>query len=87
MQEIKGIIKNYRLGARTQTPNQVVINIDGYNKEKSKTLVGCKVIWTTPSGKELIGKVTSVHGNKGAVRSRFDKGLPGQAIGSEVRIC
>ncbi|MFA4983551.1 MAG: 50S ribosomal protein L35ae, partial [Candidatus Micrarchaeia archaeon] len=38
------------------------------------------------TGKEIIGKVSKAHGNSGAVLARFDKGLPGQAIGTEVEI-
>ena len=86
MSEIKGVIKNYRQGVRTQYTNQIIVNIENYDKEKSKKLVGKKAIWLTSSGKKIIGKVASVHGNKGAVRIRFDKGLPGQAIGTEITI-
>lgn len=83
---IKGIIKNYKVGVRTQTTNQVIIDIEGSDKEKSKKLVGKTVIWKTQSGKDMIGKIADVHGCKGSVRARFEKGLPGQAIGTEVSI-
>ncbi len=86
MVEIKGIIKNYRLGVNTQKTNQYVIIIEGYDKAKSSALIGKSAIWTTPSGKEIVGKVTGVHGNKGAIKVRFDKGLPGQAIGTDILI-
>ena len=84
--DVKGVIKNYRQGVRTQYTNQVIVNIENYTKDKSKALVGKKAIWLTTSGKQIIGKVASVHGNKGAVRVRFDKGLPGRAIGTEIII-
>jgi len=86
MSEIKGIIKNYRQGVRTQYTNQIIVRIEEFDKEKSKKLVGKKAVWLTASGKRLVGKVAGVHGNKGAVRVRFDKGLPGQAIGTEITI-
>ena len=84
MVEVKGIIKNYRMGTNTQKPNQYVIIVEGCDKAKAEKLIGKKAVWITSSKKEIIGKVTGVHGNKGAVKARFDKGLPGQAIGTEI---
>jgi len=86
MVEVKGIVKNYKQGVKNTYTNQVIVNIEGYDKEKSKKLVGKSVVWKTSSGKEMVGKVADVHGNKGAIRARFEKGLPGQAIGTEVII-
>jgi len=34
----------------------------------------------------ITGKVSSAHGNNGIVRAIFEKGLPGQAITTEVEI-
>jgi hypothetical protein len=34
----------------------------------------------SPAGKEIRGKISDAHGNKGLVRAIFEKGLPGQAI-------
>jgi large subunit ribosomal protein L35Ae len=86
MAEIKGIVKNFRLGSRTQNPNGYVITIEGYDKKKSSALIGKSVAWKSTAGKAIIGKITGVHGDKGAVKATFSKGLPGQAIGSEVLI-
>lgn len=86
MSEVIGTIKNYRQGVRTQYTNQIIINIEGSDKETSNKLVGKKVVFKTSGAKELIGKVASVHGNKGAIRAKFEKGLPGQAIGKDVII-
>jgi ribosomal protein L35AE/L33A len=33
-----------------------------------------------------VGRVSKAHGNSGAVLLRFDKGLPGQAVGTEIEI-
>ncbi|HLC74175.1 MAG TPA: 50S ribosomal protein L35ae, partial [Candidatus Nanoarchaeia archaeon] len=84
---MEGILSNFRGGAVTQYPNQLIVLIEGINsKEEASKLAAKKVIWTTPTGKEIIGKITKAHGNKGAVRVRFDKGLPGQALGTKVKI-
>jgi large subunit ribosomal protein L35Ae len=43
-------------------------------------------VWKSPKGKEINGKVASAHGNKGAVRVIFEKGLPGQSLGNNVEV-
>jgi len=87
---MEGTIVNFRGGVHTQTGNQMVIIVDGVsNIEKAKGLVGKKVIWTSPAKKEkkeITGKITFAHGNKGAVRALFERGMPGQAVGQKVRI-
>jgi len=78
---------NYRGGVNTQYSNQMVIMPEGCeNKEDASKLVGKKVYWTTPSGKHIVGKIRKAHGRKGAVLVKFNKGLPGQALGGEVDI-
>ncbi len=82
---MKGRIVNYRQGRHTQNPYQMIVKVEGVaTRGQAEELVGRKVVWKTPTGKEIAGKVTGTHGNKGAIRVRFEKGMPGQAIGSEV---
>jgi len=84
---MKGVIVNYRRGRHTQNPKQMIVKIEGINaREDAKKLVGKEVVWKTPGGKEIRGKIIAPHGNKGAVRVKFEKGLPGQALGKEVDI-
>ena len=84
---MKGRIVNYRMGRQTQNPYQMIVKVEGVtSKEDAGKLKGKKVVWKTPSGKEISGKVAGSHGNKGALRVRFEKGMPGQAIGSEVSL-
>ncbi|MCD6229710.1 MAG: 50S ribosomal protein L35ae [Candidatus Diapherotrites archaeon] len=84
---MEGIIKNYRQGVHTQHTNQFVVEInESKTKEQASKFIGKKTVWTTGSGKEIKGKITQTHGNKGAVRVRFEKGLPGQAIGAKIKI-
>ncbi len=56
------------------------------NLEAAKKLIGKKVVWKSPAGKELSGKITKEHGRNGFVRVQFDTGMPGQAIGTKVEI-
>jgi large subunit ribosomal protein L35Ae len=84
---MKGKLVNYRRGVHTEYTNQYVVIVDGVDDRTSaKGIIGKKVIWKTQTGKEIIGKVSKAHGNSGAVLVRFEKGLPGQAIGTEVEI-
>lgn len=84
---MEGVIINYRGSHKTQHPNQMIVKVKEIDsKEKAKELLKKTVTWVTPSGKEMKGAVTKEHGNKGAVRVKFEKGLPGQAIGTKVQV-
>ena len=84
---MKATIKNYRRGRHTMYSNQYVVEPSGAKtKEDAAKLVGMDAVWTTTSGREIIGKVTHPHGGKGAVRVRFNQGLPGQAIGTAINL-
>jgi len=82
-----GTIVNFRRGRHVQYTNQAIIYIDSVkSKEDAEKILGKKVIWTTSGKKELIGKTVKAHGNNGAILARFDKGLPGQSLGTKVKV-
>lgn len=84
---MEGTIVNFRSARHHQHPNQMIIETEGYSeREKAEELVGKKVTWTSPAGKEIKGEIKSAHGNSGAVRAIFETGMPGQSIGSKVKI-
>ncbi len=84
---MEGVIKNFKRGRKTQTTNQMIVYINEVkSKEDASKLVGKKVSWKSPADKEIKGEIRSAHGNKGAVRVLFEKGMPGQAIGDKVVI-
>jgi len=85
---MKGFVVNYRGSLKVKNLKQMIVKVDGINSKKDvPKVIGKKVIWTTPSGKKIEGKITQAHGSKGAVRVLFsDKGLPGQAIGQKVDV-
>lgn len=84
---MKATLVSYKRGRHLIHPKQGLVKTPGVDdKSKAQALLGKKVIYTTKSGKKITGKVTRHHGNKGLVRARFNKGLPGQAIGSEVEL-
>ena len=84
---MEGVIKNFKRGRTTQTMNQMIIVVKGMEtREKAAELVGKKVTWKSPAGKDINGEVRSAHGNSGAIRVLFETGMPGQAIGDKVVI-
>ncbi len=84
---MEGIIMNFRIGRHTKSNNQMIVKVNDIDsKEKASHLVGKKVIWESPAKKQIIGIVSKAHGNKGVLRVKFEKGMPGQAINTKVVI-
>ena len=84
---MKAVIANFRSSRHRQYGNQMVVRVEGVeSKEDASKLVGKTVVWASSGKKEIKGEVRSAHGNKGALRVLFEKGMPGQAVGSEVLV-
>ncbi len=86
---VKAIVVQFRRGRTTYTPKHFLIEIEGIDSiDKAKEFIGKNVSWssTGKEPKEIKGIIKSTHGNKGVVRAVFERGLPGQAIGTEVKI-
>lgn len=84
---MKGKVVQFRRGRHRIHEKHFLVETEGVDsKEKAEKFVGKSVVWKSPAGKEINGKVASPHGNKGVLRVIFEKGLPGQAITSEVEI-
>ncbi len=84
---MEGVISNYKGGRHTQVGNQMIIIPAGSDsKENAEKFVGKKVTWESPAGKVIKGEVRAAHGNSGAVRVLFETGMPGQSIGTKVKI-
>lgn len=82
-----GVIVNFRRSLKRTYKNHMVIQVEGITTKKdAKALVGKPVVWKSPAGNEIKGKVAKEHGTKGAVRAIFEKGMPGQSLGTKVRI-
>jgi len=83
----KAKVIQFRRGRHTIKERHFLIEIPEVNtKEKAAKFVGKDVEWKSSAGKIIKGKISSSHGNKGVVRAIFEKGLPGQAITTEVEI-
>ena len=84
---MQGVITSFRRSRKRQTDNQMIILVeDTDSKEKAEKLVGKAVVFKTPAGKELKGKISAPHGGKGCVRALFETGMPGQSLGKKVDI-
>jgi large subunit ribosomal protein L35Ae len=85
-QKVYGRITNYRIGIKSQTSNECLIEFEGLDsKSLAGKLIGQKVTWKGINS-TLIGQVMSTHGRNGMVRVRFRRGVPGQAIGTKVEL-
>jgi len=82
---MEAIITSFRRGRHTQYTNQMIIDTN-LTKEKNKSLIGKTVIWTSPAKREIKGEIKTTHGNKGCLRVHFEKGMPGQSLGTKVKI-
>jgi large subunit ribosomal protein L35Ae len=83
----KCVIINYIRRADDQKNKFMAVKIQGVDSDKEAArFIGRWVIWQTASGKKLRGKIVKVHGKNGLVKVRFQKGLPGQAIGKEAEL-
>ncbi len=84
---VKGKVVQFRRGRHTVHKRHFLIEIDGIgNRKDAEKFIGKDVEWKSPAGKIIKGKISAPHGNKGVVRAIFEKGLPGQAITTEVEI-
>lgn len=83
---MKAQVVQFRRGRKTYKPRHFILDVGTKNREEAEKFVGKEVEWKSSSGKIIKGKISSPHGNKGLVRARFEKGLPGQAIAGEVEV-
>ncbi len=82
---LEGVIVNYRIGPKTQRPKECLIRPIGVDPKMMGGLIGWRVSWPADEPR-IRGKVLSLHGRRGVLRVRFERGVPGQALGSRVRL-
>ncbi len=83
---MEGVINNFCRNRHTCSGNQMVVLVESLTKRAdAMKLVGKKVTYNTGK-KDMVGKIASAHGNKGALRVIFETGMPGQAFGQKVKI-
>ncbi|XP_061386594.1 large ribosomal subunit protein eL33-like [Musca vetustissima] len=98
----KAVFTGYKRGLRNQHENQAILKIEGARrKEHGQFYIGKRCVYVYkaetkkcvpqhPERKTRVravwGKVTRLHGNGGCVRARFNRNLPGHAMGHRIRI-
>ena len=77
---------HFRQGRHHVNSKQMILKVADSAEAAEKT-IGKEVIWTSPAGKAIKGKISALHGRKGNVRAIFsDSGLPGQSLGTKIII-
>jgi len=83
---VKGKVVQFRRGLKHVHERHFILDFSCKNKEEASKLVGKIAEWKSPAGKIIKGKISGSHGNKGLVRAIFERGLPGQAINTDVEV-
>lgn len=84
----EAIVASFRRGRHTYKPRQFLLVIDGLTRDEAKELIGKKVVWESKGKKKkkIEGVIKRLHGNKATLLANFERGLPGQALGTKVKI-
>ena len=83
---MNGIIVQFRRSRHHIHEKHFLVDVGLTSREEAKKLVGKEVVWKSSAGKEIKGKISDAHGNKGLVRAIFERGLPGQAVAMDVEV-
>ena len=83
---MKGKVIQFRRGLKRIHERHFLLDVGTKDRDEANKFVDKEVVWTSPAGKIIKGKISSPHGNKGLVRAIFEKGLPGQARNNSVEV-
>lgn len=83
---MKGIVVQFRRSRHRIHERHYLLDLGATSREEAKKLVGKEVHWKSSGDKVIKGKVSDAHGTKGLVRAIFERGLPGQAVTTEVEV-
>lgn len=81
-----GKVVQFRRSKRRIHERHFIVDVHAKSRAETEKFVGKEVIWTSPAGKKIKGKIAAPHGNKGLMRAIFEKGLPGQARNEKVEV-
>jgi ribosomal protein L35AE/L33A len=67
-----GVVIHYKGSRNRKEMNKIIVEFP----EEKKDMIGKKVVYVTPSGKEIVGKITRKHGQKwNKFIVRFDRNV------------
>ncbi len=83
----RAVILGYRRGTNTQYPRQVILKVEGVSLKVARGLAGRRVVYRDRYGNVYRGRILRTHGARNPLLiARFDRPLPGQAIGGLAEI-
>ena len=82
----KGKVVQFRRSLKHVHERHFILDLGAKDKKDAEKFIGKEVKWKSEAGKIIAGKVSGTHGNKGLVRAIFERGLPGQAINTEIEV-
>ncbi len=82
--EATGTVTAFLQGKFKQDSYRSVVDLA--KPEEAAKLLGARVVWRRADGLQILGRVVRLHGSRGAVRVRWDRGFPPQALGTQVQI-
>ena len=62
---MKAKVIQFRRGLKRIHERHYILDIGAKSRDEASKFVGKEVIWTSPAGKQIKGKISSAHGNKG----------------------
>jgi ribosomal protein L35AE/L33A len=80
-----GVITNYRMGPKSQRNRECLLKVLDIKLNEASKLIGWRVGWPLDEPR-LFGIISKPHGRTGTLRVNFKTGLPGQALGTKVKI-
>jgi large subunit ribosomal protein L35Ae len=83
---MKGIVVQFRRGRKRIHERHYLLDLGLTKRDEAKKMAGKEVSWKSSGGKIIKGKISDAHGNNGLVRAIFERGLPGQAMTTEVEV-
>ena len=82
--EASGTVTAFRHSKFKQDSYQTIVALA--KPEHAAELLGARVVWAREDGLKILGRVVALHGRKGALRVRWDRGFPPQGLGTPVQI-
>jgi len=82
--ELSGTVTAFRQSKFKQDSYQTIVQMASV--DVATKAVGARAVWLREDGLRIQGRVVARHGSKGAVRVRWNRGFPPQALGSQVKI-
>jgi large subunit ribosomal protein L35Ae len=85
---MKAKVLSARRGRHSIYNYQYILDAGAKDRKAAEKFLGKAVEWKSigKTPKIIKGKITRVHGGKGRVIAQFEKGLPGQSVGTDVAV-